>query len=86
MALSLKHPEVDRLARELASRTGESLTTAILNALKERLRRERARTRRGKPSLRDEVRAIRQRCAMLPIKDRRRAEGILGYDDQGLPR
>lgn len=86
MALSLKHPEVDRLARDLASRTGESLTLAILNALRERLRREQARTRRGKPRLRDEIRAIRQRCAMLPVKDRRSVDEVLGYDNLGLPR
>ena len=86
MALSLKHPEVDRLARELASRTGESLTVAILNALKERLTREQGRIHRRRPCLRDEIRAIRHRCATLPVKDRRSADEILGYDDKGLPR
>jgi antitoxin VapB len=30
MALSIKHPEADRLARELATRTGESITEAIM--------------------------------------------------------
>ena len=85
MALSLKHPEVDRLARELASRTGETLTEAILNALKERLRRELGRLP-GRPRLRDEIRAIRRRCAELPIRDRRSTSEILGYDETGLPR
>jgi antitoxin VapB len=42
MALNIKHPDADRLARELAARTGESLTDAVLNALRERLRREEA--------------------------------------------
>ncbi len=60
MALSIKHPEADRLARELAAATGESLTDAIINALKERLRRERGRVHgRG---LRDEIRAILDSC------------------------
>ena len=31
MALNIKHPEADRLARALAAATGESLTDAILN-------------------------------------------------------
>ena len=84
MALSIKHPEADRLARELASATGESLTAAIINALRERLTREQGRNRR--PRLRDELRAIRQRCAALPVKDYRSPDEILGYDDQGLPR
>jgi antitoxin VapB len=84
MALSIKHPEADRLARELAERTGESLTDAIINALRERLRREQGIPRA--PRLRDEIRAIRQRCAALPVKDRRSADEILGYDDAGVPR
>lgn len=83
MALSIKHPEADRLARELAARTGESLTDAVINALRERLRREQGRTRAM--SLRDEIRAIRQRCATLPVLDARSADEILGYDDTGAP-
>ena len=39
MAFSIKNPEVDRLVREVCSRTGESLTTAIEVALRERLDR-----------------------------------------------
>jgi antitoxin VapB len=84
MALSIKHPEADRLARELASATGETLTEAIINALRERLRREQGRPR--PPRLRDEIRAIRQRCAALPVKDHRSPDEILGYDEKGLPR
>lgn len=84
MALSIKHPEADRLARELAARTGESLTDAILTALRERLRREQGRARG--PRLRDEIRAIRQRCAALPVKDHRSVGGILGSDEKSLRR
>jgi antitoxin VapB len=84
MALSIKHPEADRLARELAKTTGESLTDAIIRALRERLRREQGRPRA--PRLRDEIHAIRQRCAALPVKDRRSADEILGYDVTGMPR
>ena len=40
MALSIKDPEADRLARELATRTGETLTQAVVVALRERLARE----------------------------------------------
>ena len=43
MALSIKTDEADRLARELSSVTGESLTRAVTVALRERLDRERAR-------------------------------------------
>jgi antitoxin VapB len=42
MALSIKTPKADRLARELAQLTGESMTEAVTKALAERLERERA--------------------------------------------
>ena len=85
MALSLKDPETDRLAREVASRTGETLTEAITVALRERLARLRAARGRRRP-LRDELREIGERCAALPTLDGRSADEILGYDDDGLPR
>jgi len=83
MALSVKHPEADRLAREVAARTGETLTTAVVVALRERLARLRRRPRRRR--LRDELREIARRCAELPTLDDRSADDILGYDDRGLP-
>jgi antitoxin VapB len=84
MALSLKDPEADRLAREVAARTGETLTTAIVVALRERLARLRSRPRRR--PLREELREIGRRCAALPTLDDRAADAILGYDERGLPR
>jgi len=84
MALSIQNPEAEQLARELADRTGESLTEAVVNSLRERLQRERKRAR--SPRLRDEIRAIAQRCAALPVLDPRSPEEILGYDSHGLPR
>lgn|GEM_PF-4962947 len=44
MALSIKNPEVERLARELAAKTGESITDAVLLSLRERLIRQDARS------------------------------------------
>ena len=84
MALSVKDPEADRLAREVAARTGETLTTAIVVALRERLARLRTRPRRRR--LRDDLREIGARCASLPTLDERSPDEILGYDDRGLPR
>ena len=84
MPLSIKHPEADRLARELANETGETITETVINALRERLLRERGRA--TVPRLRDELRAIRKRCAALPVLDNRSADEILGYDEHGLPR
>lgn len=84
MALSVKDPEADRLAREVAARTGETLTTVVVVALRERLARLRGRTRRQR--LRDDLRDIARRCAQLPTLDDRSAEEILAYDQRGLPR
>lgn len=84
MALSIKDPEADRLARELAARTGETLTQAIVVALRERLARETGRTRAV--PLREELAAIRRRCADLPVLDSRSPDEILGYDERGVPR
>lgn len=47
MALSLKNEETERLARELARTTGESLTTAVTLAIKERLERQRPNPKAG---------------------------------------
>ncbi len=35
--------------------------------------------------MREELAAIRRRCAALPVIDSRHADEILGYDDRGLP-
>jgi antitoxin VapB len=84
MALSIKHPEADRLARELAARTGETLTEAVIEALRERLIREQGRSRG--PRVSEQLAAIGRRCAALPVLDQRTPDEILGYDEQGLPR
>jgi antitoxin VapB len=72
------------LARALAAQTGESLTEAIICALRERLTRQQARHRGIR--LRQALTDIGRRCAALPVVDARPAEEILGYDAQGVPR
>jgi antitoxin VapB len=83
MAISIKDPETDRLARALAAATGESLTDAIRSALRDRLERESRRARRG---IGVEVRRIQERIARLPVLDPRSPDELLGYDEHGLPR
>ncbi len=84
MTLSIKNPEAERLARALAQRTGESITDAVITALRERLKREQGR-RKG-VDLVGEVMEISRRCAGLLILDPRPADEILDYDERGLPR
>lgn len=83
MALSIKSDEADRLARKLAAETGESLTEAVVVALKERLEREQAR-RGARISAR--LRRLQADVAALPVLDSRPADEILGYGPEGLPR
>lgn len=84
MALSIKDPESDRLARELAQATGETITEAIRTAIRERLQRVRARM--DGPALADALNEIADHCAALPVRDDRPADEILDYDEHGLPR
>ena len=83
MTLSIKNPEADRLARQLAEATGESLTDAVLQALRERL--ERITGRRRGAGLGDEVARMQERLACLPRLDERSDDEIIGYDERGLP-
>lgn len=82
MALSIKHPEADRLARELARATGESLTEAVTKAIRERLVRK---TGRDPAAIRAEIDRIVAEVARLPVLDDRTPDEILGYDEKGLP-
>jgi antitoxin VapB len=84
MPLSIKAPEADGLARQLAALTGETITTAIIVAMRERLARE-ERKRRNSKSLAAELMAIGKHCASLPVLDSRSSDEILGYDENGLP-
>ena len=84
MALSIKNPEADRLARELAELTGEGLTEAVIKALEERLRRERGTV--YPVPVREQLAVIRERCSSLPVLDKRREDEIIEYDDRGAPR
>ena len=83
MSLNIKRRETYRLARELAALTGESLTTAITVAVRERLERTR---RRLEPGLADRMLTIGKDCAKhLKGPYRSVDHGALLYDERGLP-
>lgn len=82
MALSIKDEEADRLARELAKHTGETLTEVVVTALRERLHRLRPPVR---SSLVEDIERIGKRNQARKPMDTRSAEQILGYDEHGLP-
>lgn len=84
MAISIKSMQAERLARELAAKTGESLTGAIQKALEERL--ERLKRQHRSQVLVTQLEDILRRVDQLPILDPRTADEILDYDERGLPR
>ncbi|MQA92557.1 MAG: hypothetical protein GEU90_20435 [Gemmatimonas sp.] len=69
MPSSIMNPEAERLARELARITGESLTEAVTNALRDRLEREIGRVTKGSGGSRASVRssARSRRCRFWTI-------------------
>jgi antitoxin VapB len=84
MSLNLKSDEAHRLARELADATGESMTAAVIEAMRERL----DRLKRGPRESRIErILAIGRDCAAhLSAETHSLDHGELLYNEQGLPR
>jgi antitoxin VapB len=83
MSLNVKNPEAHELARELAELTGESMSSAVTIAVRERRDRVLAGRSGG---LAEQMLEIGRDCAgRLPIDVRRVDHGELLYDENGLP-
>jgi antitoxin VapB len=80
MSLNIKNEETHRLARQLAEATGESMATAVTEAVRERLYRLKNEGRKAR------IRKIREdfatRLKGKPLPD----HGELLYDEKGLPK
>lgn len=81
MALSIKTVEADRLARQLAASTGESITEAVSTALRERLERVHQLQRRDQEQFRSELTTLRERVNTSVVA----SEDPLTWDEHGLP-
>jgi len=89
MNLRISDPKIDELAEELAKRTGEDPTVAVVRALEERLERKPqsvampldAAERERRMA---EIRKIVAEFNKLPVLDDRTPEEML-YDEDGLP-
>jgi antitoxin VapB len=84
LSLNIKNEETYRLVRELSTLTGESMTAAVTEAVRERLERE-YRARSG--GLAERLLAIGRDCA-AHLSDSARSidHAELLYDERGLPR
>lgn len=83
MALNIKDPETDALARRLAAMTGESITEAVREAMRERIERLQRQVHRQDRS--DHLHSYIERGRRRPTLDSRTPEQILRYDDHGMP-
>jgi antitoxin VapB len=82
MSLNVKDPEAHRLAQAIAKATGETITRAVTEALRERY--ERLRSRRDKASV-EELLAIAKR-ASAQVKRPYLDHAAFLYDERGLPK
>jgi antitoxin VapB len=84
MPINIKDPATDKLAREVAKQTGETITNAIHTALVERLQRLCGRSKAK--TTEEKLHEILDRVDKLPTLDNRSEDEILGYDEVGVPR
>jgi antitoxin VapB len=84
MSLNIKDEKTHRMAKELARLTGESMTAAVNEALRERLERVRGRS---KKDMAERILAIGRECAAR-LKEPYKSMNVddLLYDEKGLPK
>jgi len=84
MSLNIKDEETHRMARELARLTGESLTAAVNEAVRERLEKVRGSSRK---SMAERLMEIGKDCASH-LKEPYKSMDVdeLLYDENGLPK
>jgi antitoxin VapB len=84
MALNIKNPETERLARELARRRGQGITEVVTEVLRKEVERERRKPRRDdKEKFHRDIEEIVQSFKRLPVLDERSDDEILGYNEHG---
>lgn len=84
MSMNIKNKETHRLTRQLSKLTGESLTTAVTKAVRERL--ERVRGQHG-VNLAERLLLIGRDCAAhLKQPFRSIDHDKMLYDERGLPK
>ncbi len=83
MTLNIKDREAHSLAQELAKETGETMTRAVTEALRERLAQ--VRRQRRTVTVAQDLLAIGRRCAAT-LKRKPSVHDTLLYDDRGIPK
>jgi antitoxin VapB len=84
MSLNIKNEDAHKLAQQLSRLTGESMTEAVTESLRERLKRVQGK---NTAKISDRLLEIGQDCAKRLKEPYRSAEhGDLLYDEKGLPK
>lgn len=84
MSLNIKDEKTHRLAKELARLTGESMTAAVNEAIRERLERVRGKS---KQDMTERMMEIARECGPRWKEPFRSMDhGDLLYDEKGLPK
>lgn len=84
MSLNIKNAEAYELARDLARLTGHSMTTVVLEALRQQ--REQLLRQQQKDVCVQDLMAIAQRCAQHITQPVKAVDhGDMLYDERGLP-
>lgn len=85
MALNIKNPETEKLARELARRRRQGITEALTDVLRREVERERRKParREDKEEFMRRIDEIVERFNARPLLDDRTDDEILGYNEQG---
>lgn len=86
MGVFIKNPATEAKIRELAARTGESLTEAIDQAVDERLGRLGPTKRKGRVDRKKLAKLLSYFNSLPKVNESLTDEQIVGYDENGLPR
>jgi antitoxin VapB len=82
MALSIRNPRAEKLAREISAISGKNITQVIINALEDQI--ERLQSQWRYPDTVNEIMNISKRCKSIRDIDKRSPDEILGYSQTGV--
>jgi len=85
MAFSIRNPEAEAMAREIVNLTGESITSAVTQALRSRLFELKSKHEHDKEEMVRSMMEISDRVAKLPTLSHATDDEIFGWDECGLP-
>lgn len=86
MGIFIKKPEAEAKIRELAARTGETLTDAIEKAVDERLAKIAPQQRKGRVDRKKLAELLAYFDSLPKTNEHLTDDEIIGYDEYGVPK